>query len=65
MNTTPPLALGIRDAAKLVGLSPWTLRDWIRQGRIASIRLGRRRLIEPSALHALVETARNAKATSV
>lgn len=52
------IAIGIKDAAKAVGLSVWTLRAWIRQGKIAAIRLGRRVLVEPGELERLVEQGR-------
>jgi len=52
------IAIGIRDAAKAVGLSHWTLRQWIRQGKLATIRLGRRVLIEPGELHRMVQAGR-------
>jgi excisionase family DNA binding protein len=52
------LAIGVKDAALRVGLSPWTLRAWIRTGKLGSVRLGRRVLIEPSELHRLVEQGR-------
>lgn len=53
------LALGLKEAAAMVGLSPWTLRHWIKQGRLRSVRLGRRVLIEPGELERLVEQGRS------
>lgn len=38
---------GINEAAKILSLSPWTIRDWVRHGKLASVKLGRRVLIEP------------------
>jgi len=52
------IAIGIRDAAKAVGLSVWTLRSWIRQGKLRFVRLGRRVLIEPAELQRLIEAGR-------
>ena len=54
------IAIGLREAAASVGLSPWTLRAWIRQGKLAAVRLGRRVLIEPSELQRLIEAGRKA-----
>jgi excisionase family DNA binding protein len=34
------LALGLKEAASAVGLSPWTLRAWIRSGKLRCVRLG-------------------------
>jgi excisionase family DNA binding protein len=52
------LLVGIKDAAASLGLSHWTLRAWIREGRLAAVRMGRRVLIEPSELARLIEQAR-------
>jgi excisionase family DNA binding protein len=52
------LALGLKDAAVAVGLSPWTLRGWIRTGKLRCVRLGRRVMIEPVELQRLVEEGR-------
>jgi excisionase family DNA binding protein len=52
------LALGLKEAAAVVGLSPWTLRHWIKQGRVRSVRLGRRVLVEPQELERLIEEGR-------
>jgi excisionase family DNA binding protein len=54
------IAMGLREAAASVGLSPWTLRAWIRQGKVAAVRLGRRVMIEPAELQRLVEAGRKA-----
>lgn len=48
----------MREAAAAIGLSPWTIRKMIRSGLLPSVKLGRRRLIEPAALQALVEKGR-------
>jgi excisionase family DNA binding protein len=55
------LALGLKDAADAVGLSHWTLRQYIREGKVQAIRLGRRVLIEPAELQRLVEQGRGVK----
>jgi excisionase family DNA binding protein len=52
------IAVGLKEAAASVGLSTWTLRAWVRQGKVAVIRLGRRVLIEPAELRNLVAQAR-------
>jgi excisionase family DNA binding protein len=53
-----PLAISIKDAALVLSLSPWTIRKWIARGIIPSIRLGRRVLVEPETLQALIERSR-------
>ena len=52
------LTMGLKDAAKAVGLSVWTLRGWIRSGKLRCVRLGSRVLIEPSELQRLVAAGR-------
>lgn len=59
------IAIGIRDAAKAVGLSVWTLRSWIRRGKLRCVRLGRRVMVEPGELERLVEAGRSGSATEV
>jgi excisionase family DNA binding protein len=55
------LAVGLKEAADAVGLSHWTLRQYIRQGKLAAIKLGRRVLIEPGELQRLIEQSRGGK----
>jgi excisionase family DNA binding protein len=50
------LLVGIREAAAAIGLSPWTVRQYVRQGRIRAVRIGRRVLIEPGELVRLIES---------
>jgi excisionase family DNA binding protein len=52
------LCVGVKEAAAALGLSPWTIRQYIREGKIRGIRIGRRVLIEPSELQRLVEQGR-------
>ena len=55
---TTHLCIGVKEAAAALGLSPWTLRQYIRQGKLKAVRIGRRVLIEPSELQKLVEQGR-------
>lgn len=50
-----PLAVGIEEAARLVGLSKYTIRAYIRKGRIRAVRVGRRVLVPVVALRELCE----------
>ncbi len=50
-----PLAVSIEEAARLVGLSPHTIRAYERKGLIKATRLGTRVLIPVSELHRLIE----------
>lgn len=50
--------IGLGEAAASLGLSHWTLRKFIRQGKIQAVRIGRRVLIEPLELERLVAEGR-------
>jgi excisionase family DNA binding protein len=52
------LAIGLKDAAAALGLSHWTLREYIREGKIRAVRIGRRVLDEPAELQRLVLASR-------
>jgi excisionase family DNA binding protein len=53
-----PLTVDIREAARLTSLSPYTIRAYIKNGRLASVRVGRRVLIEPREIVLLIEKGR-------
>lgn len=42
----------------MLGLSHWTLRDYIHSGKLAHVKIGRRLLLEPSELRRLVDSGR-------
>lgn len=44
----------IQQAAELLNLSPWTIRAYIREGRLRPVRLGRRVLLTESELERLI-----------
>lgn len=44
----------VESAAKLLSLSPWTIRAYIRQGRIKPVRVGRRVLMSHAELRRIV-----------
>lgn len=52
--------LDIKAAARLLAISPWTVRLYLRQGKLRAVRIGRRVLIEPAELERFVEEAKNA-----
>ncbi len=56
MNQKQLLSLG--EAAESLSLSMWTLRAWIRAGKLRPVRLGRRVLVEPGELQRLIESGR-------
>lgn len=53
-----PQLLGVKDAAGILGISPWTLRKYVSRSVLPCIHLGRRVLIEPSAIEELIERNR-------
>jgi excisionase family DNA binding protein len=50
-----PLAFDVRTAARMTGLSPHTIRQYIRRGLLRITRCGRRVLIPADALEKLIE----------
>lgn len=52
------LTVGMRDAARLLSVSHWSIRRWVRLGRLPAVKLGRRTVVELAALKRLVETNR-------
>jgi len=52
------LLIGVRQAADAVGLSHWTIRQYIREGKIQGVKIGKRILVEPAELQRLVDEGR-------
>jgi excisionase family DNA binding protein len=50
--------LSVEQAAGALGLSVWTVRSWVRSGKLASVRLGRRVLLEESELERFIHESR-------
>jgi excisionase family DNA binding protein len=48
------LTIGLAEASETLGISHWTLRRYIREGKIRAVRIGRRVLVEPVELGKLV-----------
>lgn len=48
-----PLAVDVREAGRLLALSPHTIRAYIRKGRIKAVRVGRRVLVPAAELERL------------
>ena len=51
--------LTVENAAEVLGISPWTVRAYIRNKKIMPIHIGRRVLIEPSELRLFLEKAKS------
>ena len=52
------LLWNVKEAGVALGLSPWTIRRYITDGKLQTVRLGRRVLVEPSECRRLVEEGR-------
>jgi excisionase family DNA binding protein len=50
--------LDVSKAAEMLGLSPWTVRLYIKQQKLFALRIGRRRLIEPQELRRFIESCK-------
>jgi len=50
------------DAAGLLGISPWTVRSYIRSGKLMPVRIGRRVLVEEAELERFVASGKSAAA---
>jgi excisionase family DNA binding protein len=50
----PQKTVGIEDLAALLGVSGWTIRTWLRQGRLPFFKIGRRVLVPVDAVDALM-----------
>lgn len=50
--------LSVEEAAAIIGVSRYTLRAWLREGRLAHIRLGRRVVLDPADLARFVDAGR-------
>jgi excisionase family DNA binding protein len=44
----------VNSAARLLSISPWTVRSYIHQGKLRPVRLGRRVLLEEAELERFV-----------
>ncbi len=51
--------LGLETVAGLLGLSVWTIRKWVCEGKIKSVKLGSRRLIKMVEVRRLISDATN------
>lgn len=50
--------LDVAGAAQLLAVSPWTVRAYIRQGKLRAVRIGRLVRLEGSEIQAFVDAAR-------
>jgi excisionase family DNA binding protein len=48
----------VKEAAGLPGISPWTVRSYIRDEKLKPVRLGRRVLVEEAELERLIASSK-------
>lgn len=53
----PPLAYSITDACRVTSIGRTRLYELIAEGKIATVRVGRRRLVKAESIRALVQAA--------
>lgn len=49
--------ISVSKTAEILGISPWTIRAWIAQGKLGSAKLGSRRLVPESEIERLIGDA--------
>jgi len=54
-KVSKPLAVGVNEAAKMLGVSPFTIRNYAASGRLRAVRVGRRVLVPMEVLERVVE----------
>jgi len=52
------LLWNVKEAGAALGISPWTIRRYITDRRMATVRIGRRVLIEPEECRRLIDHGR-------
>jgi excisionase family DNA binding protein len=57
MSGDKPIAVSIRRAASLIGISPWSVRHAAKAGRLQIARIGRRTLVPVADLERFVRDA--------
>ncbi len=62
---TPSRLLTARETAELLRIHLVTLYSWVAEGRIPSVRLGRKRLFDPEAVRRWLETHSDPERDSV
>jgi excisionase family DNA binding protein len=48
----------VEQAAELLGISPWTVRSYLKQGRLPAVRIGRRVLLQEEDLQQFVTASK-------
>jgi excisionase family DNA binding protein len=59
----PEQLLSVEDTASLLSISTWTVRAWVRSGRLSSVKLGARVLLPASEIQRVIDGARRPAVT--
>lgn len=62
MTTQAPLYVSVKDAAKMLSVSPSTINNWLATGILTRHKIGRLTRIEVAQLLAIPEKVQNAQA---
>lgn len=57
MTMQERLVLSVAEVARLLGVSPWTVRAWEREGKLHGLRLGRLLKFKREEVFRLIESA--------
>lgn len=58
VQQTPQVTIPIQKAAEMLGLSHWTLRRMVAQGKVIAVKLNKRVMIEAEEIQRLIERSR-------
>lgn len=50
--------LNLEEVSRVLGVSHWTLRHYVKDGRMRALRIGRRLFVEPCEVRNMVERSR-------
>jgi excisionase family DNA binding protein len=58
MNINLKMLWSVSEAGSALGISPWTIRRFLRDGKLRSVRVGRRVLLEPDECRRFLEVCK-------
>jgi excisionase family DNA binding protein len=64
MSDTVPQLMTLVAVAKVLSVSPFTVRSWVRQGKLKPLRICRRLLFHPGEVNRLLQQSRADSKTS-
>ena len=58
------LLKSVEETAEMLSLSPWTIRHYLRIGKLAQVKIGRRILVEESEIQDFVKRCKEVQQSS-